>query len=77
MSEKINLLFPSRKTSECIKVLNGKGFFIVRQSASHIIMRNDKGLTLPPIVDNREQAIGTLRKIAKVAFPDYYKQQGV
>jgi predicted RNA binding protein YcfA (HicA-like mRNA interferase family) len=71
MSEKINRLFPSRKTTECIKVLNKNGFYVVRQSASHIVMKNDNGITLPPIVDCREQAVGTLRKIAKVAFPDY------
>ena len=54
---------PRIAARECIRVLSGVGFYVARQSGSHIIMKryDPKATTIVPNHD--ELAVGTLRRI--------------
>lgn len=71
MSTKIDRLLPS-KTKDMVKVLKSMGYEFSHQKGSHMTYKHKlTGLSLPPLVDCKEQSPGTKRNICKIVFPDY------
>jgi predicted RNA binding protein YcfA (HicA-like mRNA interferase family) len=57
----------SLKAEKVLKILEMNGFLISRQRGSHIILKNNSGITVPVPVHgkNKEVPIGTLINIVK------------
>jgi predicted RNA binding protein YcfA (HicA-like mRNA interferase family) len=62
----------SIKANKLLKILEQNNFSIVRQSGSHIIMKNKDGIIVPVPVHgrNKEIPIGTLINIVKQSALD-------
>lgn len=52
---------------ECIKALEGAGFYFKRQEGSHIILRRDGPFAQIVVPDHKELDRGTLRAIIRQA----------
>jgi len=52
---------------ECIKALEGEGFYFRRQEGSHIILRRDEPFAQIVVPDHKELDRGTLRAIIRQA----------
>jgi predicted RNA binding protein YcfA (HicA-like mRNA interferase family) len=52
---------------ECVKALEGAGFYFKRQHGSHIILRRDDPFAQVVVPDHRELDRGTLRAIVRQA----------
>lgn len=58
---------PTLKSKELIKILERVGFFVVRQSGSHILMENKNGHKAIIPYHNKDLKKGTLRAIIREA----------
>jgi len=50
---------------ECIRALQKAGFYLKRQTGSHLILRRDEPFTQVVVPDHRELDRGTLRAIIR------------
>jgi predicted RNA binding protein YcfA (HicA-like mRNA interferase family) len=58
--------FPSLTATRILAILRRHGFYPVRQSGSHVVVRHDDGRwTTVPIHKGRDLPKGTLRQILK------------
>jgi predicted RNA binding protein YcfA (HicA-like mRNA interferase family) len=55
---------------ECVKVLEGGGFYFKRQEGTHIILRRDNPFAQVVVPDHKELDRGTLRAIIRQAGLD-------
>ncbi len=58
---------PQISARECIRALEGAGFFVKRQVGSHIILRREEPFTQVTVPDHKELGRGTLRAIVRQA----------
>ncbi len=58
---------PKISGEECIKVLKKKGYYIKRQTGSHIILRRDQPFSQVVVPNHKELDRGTLRAIIRSA----------
>ena len=56
---------PSISSKELVKRLEAAGFVAVRQTGSHLILRNAGGLIVPVPMGRKDLAIGTVKKIER------------
>lgn len=55
---------------QMVAVLKRKGFYVLHQRGSHIVMRRDEPKTMISVPDHRELRVGTLRVILHQAGLD-------
>jgi predicted RNA binding protein YcfA (HicA-like mRNA interferase family) len=58
---------PAISSRECIRALAKAGFYFVRQTGSHIVLRRDEPLKQVVVPEHKELAAGTLRRIIRDA----------
>ena len=67
-------LMKCKKTNDFCKLLVKLGFSHVRTTGSHMIYKNNSGLSVP-VPNKREMSPGTKRDICKIIFGYDYSQQ--
>ena len=60
-------MLPRLSGQECIKALAKKGFVVVRQQGSHIVVRRSEPFAQVVVPDHKELDRGTLRAIIRQA----------
>lgn len=58
---------PRLSGRECFKALGKAGFYLKRQTGSHLILRRDEPFAQVVVPDHRELDSGTLRSIIRQA----------